>query len=128
MSHIVKIISERERKQHVEYQREFQAIGAPKGCGFGFPCEKDGALIHDENYDIWIQNYKDCLAHPESFKDNGVVKISWGYSEPAHAQCSCGEELLLEGDTVCPNCGQRYNAFGQALKGPDEWEEPEEEW
>lgn len=136
MSHIVKIISERERKQHIEYEQSFTYIGGEDdGCGFGFPCEKDGTLIHDENYDIWIENYKSCVAHPEKFQADGVRKISWRDTEPAHALCSCGEEILLQGDTVCPNCGQWYNGFGQALRDPDEWEEDrfddeysEEEW
>lgn len=136
MGHIVKIISERERKQHIEYEQSFTCIdGEDDGCGFGFPCEKDGTLIHDENYDIWIENYKSCVAHPEKFRADGVRKISWWYTEPAHALCSCGEEILLQGDTVCLNCGQWYNGFGQALRDPDEWEEDrfddeysEEEW
>lgn len=123
MSHIVKTVSERKEMQHVEYGIEFQAIGKEEGCGCRFPCNKDGTLIHDENFNIWFQNYKYCLSHPELFENRGVVKASWWYTEPAHAICSCGEEILLQGDTMCPKCGQWYNAFGQALKNPDEWED-----
>ena len=43
-------------------------------------------------------------------------------------RCSCGAEFplicmppLYACD--CPNCGQYYNAFGQKLKNPEEWEE-----
>lgn len=124
MNHIVKILSEREKRQHVEYEQTFTCIGDENdGCGFGFPCEKDGTLIHNESYDCWIKNYESCLAHPERFEAEGVKKISWWYTEPAHALCSCGEEILLQGDTECPNCGQLYNAFGQPLVDPEYWEE-----
>jgi len=37
-------------------------------------------------------------------------------------KCRCGRVLELEGDTEC-SCGQWYNAFGQRLKDPSQWEE-----
>ena len=124
MSVIVKMLSEWKRMKHVEYELAFTIIGGEDdGCGFGFPCTKDGTLIHNEHYDCWIENYKSCVAHPEKFEPEGVKEISWWYTEPAHARCSCGEEILLQGDTCCPNCGQWYNGFGQALRDPEEWEE-----
>lgn len=132
MSVIVKMLSERKRMKHVEYELAFTIIGGDDdGCGFGFPCTKDGTLIHNEYYDCWIENYKMCMKHPEKFEPDGVKEISWWYTEPAHARCSCGEEILLQGDTCCPNCGQWYNGFGQALRNPEEWEEiwdDEEVW
>ena len=65
MSHIVEIISERKEMQHVEYGIEFQAIGKEESCGYRFPCNKDGTLIHDENFNIWFQNYKYCLSQAQ---------------------------------------------------------------
>lgn len=122
MSHIVKIISEREQKKQTEYRRAFQLIGDYPGNGYSFPCEADGTLIKDENYKYWYQNYEYCLAHPEKYRDDGVEERSWWYSEPAIAECSCGREISLDGDQMC-DCGQWYNAFGQALKDPEYWEE-----
>ena len=120
VSHIVRIISERERKRHVEYRREFQLIGDYPGNGYSFPCKADGTFIKDENYDCWIENYEYCLAHPEKYEDMGVNELSWNYTEPALAKCSCGREIYLEGDQMC-DCGQWYNLFGQALRDPEYW-------
>jgi hypothetical protein len=130
MSHIVRIISKSERKKHVEYELVFTCVGKDDGSGFGFPCKKDGTLIHDENYDCWIKNYNYCIAHPEEFEAEGVKEILWWYTEPTHAKCSCGYEVILDGDTYCTGCGQLYNGFGQALKDPSEWEENDydDEW
>ena len=123
MNHIVKILSERERKQHIEWRREFWLIGDYPGNGASFPCDSHGNLCMDDEYvDIWYPNYEDCLAYPEKYEDQGVVKNSWWYTEPTHARCSCGAEVILQGDTVC-ECGQWYNGFGQALLDPEYWEE-----
>lgn len=124
MSHIVKIISEREQKQHIEYNRFFQAIGDYEGNGFEFPCDKQGNLcMDDENVDCWYKNYEYCLTHPEKYEDMGCKKTSWWYTEPAHALCSCGNEVIIDGDTPCWKCGQWYNGFGQSLVDPEYWEE-----
>ena len=40
MSHIVRIISESERKKHVEYELVFTCVEKDDGSGFGFPCKK----------------------------------------------------------------------------------------
>ena len=46
--------------------------------------------------------------------------------EPATGKCDCGEEITLHcnwyGATQC-DCGQWYNASGQALNPPEMWEE-----
>ena len=128
MSHIVKIISERERVRHVEYRREFQGIGQPEGSGFSFPCDKEGNLkIDDEFYECWKKNYDFCVSSPEKFIDRGTVEDSWTYMENAKALCSCGETIELYdgymGACDCPNCGQWYNLSGQALRNPRYWEE-----
>ena len=118
MSHIVKIISERERKTHIEYARMFQRIGDYPGNGYSFPCESDGTLLNTN--ESARENYEYCLAHPEKYEDMGVEEWNLNYTEPALAKCSCGRELYLEGDQEC-GCGQWYNAFGQALKDPKYW-------
>lgn len=127
MSHIVKMLSKRERKQHVEYKRVFQELYESPGNGFAFPCDKYGNLkTEDESYDYWINNYRYCVEHPEKYKDCGVEEDSWWYTENARALCSCGEEIELwdqyMGACECPKCGQWYNLFGQALIKPEYWE------
>ena len=123
MSHIVKIISKRERKERVGFSRDFQRVDCEPGCGYGFPCDAKGNVIPDENYNCWGKNYEYCVSHPEEYIDEGVVKHSWTYTEPAVGKCSCGGEVHLDGDTPCPECGQWYNMFGQALKDPEYWYE-----
>lgn len=123
MSHIVKIITKRERKQHVEYNRMFQLIGDYEGNGYVFPCDSQGNLCMDDQFvDCWYKNYEYCLEHPEKYKDMGIEKTSWWYTEPGVGQCSCGGEVVLNGDCQCEKCGQWYNGFGQALKDPEYWE------
>lgn len=130
MSHIVKIISERERVKHVEFRREFQGIGMPEGSGYSFPCDANGNLIVDEYYECWKKNYDFCVSSPEKFIDKGIVENSWYYTENAKALCSCGKEIELYdqymGACDCPKCGQWYNMFGQALIDPEYWEDDDE--
>lgn len=40
--------------------------------------------------------------------------------------CKCGATVESWGgmDTDCDRCGRDFNAFGQELRPPDEWEEP----
>lgn len=121
MSHITKIIAERHRVDVKAYCRRFQLIGEYPGNGFSFPCTKDGELIKDEHYESRKKNYDYCLAHPEKVEDCGIRDDSYHYMEPTRALCSCGEVLMLDGDTKCPGCGQWYNLSGQALKHPSEW-------
>lgn len=132
MSHIVKIISQRERVKHVEYKREFTAVGMPKGNGYSFPCDSEGNLIPDEYYECWKKNYDFCISNPDKFIDEGVVENSWTYMENAKALCSCGETIELYdqymGACDCPKCGQWYNLFGQALIDPEHWEDDCDEY
>ena len=38
--------------------------------------------------------------------------------------CHCGCEVWLNGDpNECEQCGQLYNAFGQTLAPPSQWDE-----
>lgn len=124
MSHITKMLSERQIKTVKEYKREFQRIGEPENCGYSFPCHADGSLdTEDQFYDCWKDNYDYCLANPDKYEDRGVIENSWTYCEPAVGQCSCGCEVILSRDVSCNGCGQWYNAFGQALVDPKYWEE-----
>lgn len=48
------------------------------------------------------------------------------YIENVRALCSCGNEIVLHGDTRC-RCGQLYNGFGQPLKESSEWIEKDDD-
>ena len=88
MSHIIKIISERKRVQHIEHKREFQLVAEESFSGFSFPADKYGNVNkQDENYAFWQKNYEYCLSHPNEYEDLGVVEQSWWYTEPAVAKC-----------------------------------------
>lgn len=60
----------------------------------------------------------------------GTTKYFDGFRERTAnvGKCDCGEEIILmcfppTYACDCPNCGQYYNAVGQKLKPPEEWEE-----
>lgn len=118
MSFIKKILSTREEKLHVEYRHEFSTIKSPRQK-YSFPCSSNGALLHDDHYDSWIRNYNLCISHPEKYEDKGIVEFKIRNIESIHALCSCGNEIVLHGDTRC-SCGQLYNGFGQPLEEPSE--------
>ncbi len=94
--------------------------------GFGFPCDKDGNLLHCVP-DCAKENFAWCKEHPEKFtRFNKIVRFDRKYREPAHGTCSCGRELTLY-DEYCGacscECGKWYNLFGQELLPPDQWED-----
>ena len=124
----MKIIRERQLKEHKELKREFTLIGEEQGNGFSFPCLQDGSPDkNDENYDCWKNNFKTCIERPDLYIDEGVQIIRWTYTEPALGLCSCGNEVELideyEGACECSKCGNWYNMFGQQLIDPVWWEE-----
>lgn len=130
MSYIVKTISERHKEVDVTYERFFQGIGMTEGSGYAFSCDEEGNLIVDEYYETRKKNMEFCIAHPEKYIDKGIVKDEHHYTENAKALCSCGETMELYNEYMgaceCPNCGQWYNLFGQALNKPQYWEEDED--
>lgn len=124
----IKIISEKKRIKHVEYRREFQTIGEPDGCGFSFPCDKEGNLKTDDiYYNDWKKIYDFCVSNPDKFIDKGITEDIWTYMENAKALCICGKEIELYdeymGACECPYCGRWYNLFGQELKNQEYWED-----
>lgn len=123
----IKIISERKRVKHIEHRREFQTIGEPDGCGFSFPCDKEGNLKTDDiHYNDWKKNYDLCMDNPDKFIDKGITEDIF-YMENAKALCICGKEIELYdeymGACECPYCGRWYNLFGQELINPEHWED-----
>ena len=96
------------------------------GCGYSFPCDKDGKP--KGLTDCAMENYKRCLENPKEYSVFNEVRENRNkYKEPAHGTCHCGEEVYLTnqyyGACQCEKCGQWYNMFGQELLPPDQWEE-----
>lgn len=107
----------------VEYEVQFTD---EDGNGFAFPCNPDWTLMP---LNEWAQkNYEEAMAHPENFVNyNKRVRRVRKVLEPARGTCRCGETIELyagwHGACECPKCGQWYNAFGQELLRPEQWEE-----
>lgn len=126
---MMKNFTPRERKTDITYEVEF--LRHDGNSGFGFPCTETGELL-EMNNPYAIENYRECLAHPERFGVyNHIRKFKHTYTENAHGTCECGEEVSLwnewYGACECPRCGRWYNLFGQELNPPKDWEENYEE-
>ena len=95
------------------------------GSGFGFPCDANGKL--KEMPEAAMANYKRCMEHPEKFARAGVVVDHSYIVKTRYGICPhCGRRVNLEGSGYMGafdcECGKWYNAFGQELLPPDQWE------
>ena len=61
---MLKDIVRPERKLEITYGLRF-FIDAGGGCEF--PCDADGNVKLNQMTEVAIENYKDCLAHPEEY-------------------------------------------------------------
>ena len=98
-----------------------------RGSGFGFPCDKEGNLLHNDN-PCAIENYNFCLENADKFERfNEVVTYRHRVKDEAHGTCHCGNEVYLYnqymGACQCDKCGQWYNLFGEELLPPMDWQE-----
>lgn len=98
------------------------------GCGFGFPCNKNGIVDVDKLEPAGRKNYEWCISNPQEFEYFAVVdKNIRRYHENASGVCSCGNRIELwdqyMGACECPHCGKWYNLFGQELNHPDTWKD-----
>lgn len=117
----IKIIKERERKERTDYERHFTDLKRP-GCGFGFPCTPDGALISTNPASL--ENYRKCTDGTYTVRDDGITHWTVRWTEPAIAKCDCGHKISLESFTnTCEKCGRDYNSFGQQLAPREQWGE-----
>lgn len=104
--------------------------------GYGFPCDKKGNVMIDEDNIGAKENYEWCLAHKERFVRAGeVIVYRWSYRENNSGICNCGNKIELYneylGGCECPHCGQWWNLFGQELTDPSTWvdeDDYEEKW
>lgn len=119
---MLKGLVERSYKQEKYFRREFQRIGEPAGFGFSFDCDQGGKLTGKSP--AQEENFAFAEAHPERFKDLGVVEHVFEKVVPAHGRCQCGRDVQLideyMGACEC-ECGRWYNLFGQELQSPEYW-------
>lgn len=120
----LKIITGRERKEHVEYRRCFEWKG--KSGGFSFPCDQYGNILPGLA-PSGDENIRCCRDGTYDVHDMGVVTYRNSYVQPAIGLCACGHELELVGDErgygIDCVCGRIYNSAGQELAPRNQWEE-----
>lgn len=118
------LIKLRTTKKCVDYRYEFDIDDTG---GFSFPCDEHGKITMDLPKEA-MENLHYCLSHLHRFQWHGIRKREFTITEPAEGRCSCGAIVVLEnymgGDTCqCPECGQWYNIWGNALVEPEYWME-----
>ncbi len=118
----MKIISQRNRVENVEYGFHFQWRDSTPNHGFSFPCDKDGNILKDKMNEAGLENYKKCITGVHDVISIGVKAYEWAYTEPAVGECNCGEEVVLDGFTnTCESCDRDFNMSGQELASRDQW-------
>lgn len=123
---MLKDIVRPERRLEVTYGLRFYVDA---GGGLEFPCDADGNVKRNQMTEVAIQNYEDCLKHPEKYPYafNEVHKYSRWVKDIPYGTCKCGDRVYLlneyMGACQCGKCGQWYNLFGQELLPPEDWEE-----
>jgi len=123
----MKIIKERERKIHTEFELSFVWKDTPS-AGFGFPCNEKGNLLPLKPEAI--ENYNNCINGKYDVIAEGIKKRSWSYTNPAIGKCLCGEDVVLSNFTnTCDKCDSDYNMQGDLLASRSQWgEETGEHW
>lgn len=124
-----------EKKVSIEYFVSFEGHNEFGGRGgYSFPCDEHGNIDWSKESADARKNYEWAKAHSKKWDicNGGVVRRKHLYREPRYLICECGEKVYLDGQGYygafeCPNCGEWYNAFGQELNPPSEWEEPLDE-
>jgi hypothetical protein len=121
---MLKIIKERAPETIKEYYINFWYKDDPN-AGFCFPATSHGEPEFSSMCPEAKANYKACLTDERLTEGEFEVR-EWTYTNPAVGLCSCGKEVVLEGDymgAVQCECGKWYNLFGQSLIDPKYWEE-----
>jgi hypothetical protein len=118
----IKIISHRQRIEEVEYFIFYEYVEQP-GAGFMFPANQHGDLLVDEMSEEGMENYEKCDSEEYPVVYHGLQRSVNRYWEPAVGECSCGREVVLEGNTNQCGCGSYYNQIGQQLSHPSNWGE-----
>lgn len=112
-------------REYVEVVREL-VYDDGHGNGYAFPVNEDGSPVGLEP--PAIANLEKCKAHPEEFVRQGVIVETRVPCRDAYGICPyCGERVWLQGydyyGAYSCSCGHWFNASGQELLPPGEWEE-----
>lgn len=105
----------------VGHELFFRCISHP-GSGFAFECDATGYL--DESKLTPIQAASLAIARSGDHREPELRVIEHNWFDPGSVRCVCGvEHNLQRGDSVCQDCGQWFNAVGQELLPPCQWED-----
>jgi hypothetical protein len=120
---MIPIIKHREHKSETTYEYCFEWRGE-KGCGFGFPCDKDGNISVFPLSPEALANYTKCVNGTYDVINKGIRPCTHNWTEPAQAKCHCGHIIELATFTnTCEKCGRDYNMSGQELAPRSQWGE-----
>jgi hypothetical protein len=124
----MKIIQQRQRVQHVHYERVF-FITNSRG-GYAFECDPDGTVNESELSESRLASYRGCLDGTLDVEDQGIRRLESTEVLPRIGECSCGERIhLMSFTNHCEGCGTDYNTAGQRLAPRTRWGyETGEDW
>jgi len=115
----LKIIRQEEWDNEIVYSLNF----LERDClsqGYSFPCDKWG--IVDPNISIEAkENLRKCLDCTYDVIVQGIFEHERDFKIPALAECECGNQIELDGDTICHKCEREYNSAGQLLAPRHLW-------
>lgn len=117
----LKIIRHAEWDEETVYSLDF-LMKDDLSSGFSFPCDKWGRVSPDIHPEA-AENLRKCLDGTYDVIVQGIMEDTHDFKIPALAECHCGEQIELEGDTVCHKCGREYNSAGQELAPRHMWGE-----
>lgn len=107
----------------VEYCHEFYRNGMNfDDGGFGFQCDEHGIVIGGDELKSNYQAVMFDSTH-RGTTYGGIKKYVSHWKHGLTIKCNCGHtfELSRGYDTMCDNCGQWYNPWGQELR--NDWQE-----
>lgn len=96
------------------------------GDGYSFPCDEMGHVLWDKcpYPDTTKKSLAVCKARQDWVKNGEVVMV---VTHNRYGICPrCGRRVYFGGSGWAPyecDCGQMYNAFGQMLRPPDDWDD-----
>lgn len=119
------IVTPRQRLERTEYLRSFDTIGHP-GCGYAFPCDKDGNLSPPSCSEAEANRAKVFASIGTRYLDRGISAQTTRWTAPAIGICErCAHLVTLEMPLAnsCDGCDADYNMSGQRLAPRSLWGE-----
>ena len=126
----MKIISERERVEMVEFGMFFEYVDM-SGAGYHFPCDSEGKVKTAELAEEALHSLATCVLNSEGrMRPPVLMRHEYLHTEPKIGVCDdCGRKVWLERFTNTCDCGADFNMSGQRLAPREQWgEETGETW